>query len=152
GAARSLRWKSDAFDVQGWLLTPREPPALGTKAPMVVIVHGGPASAVRPSWSQTALLLASQGYYVLMPNPRGSFGGGEAFTRANVKDFGYGDLRDIVRGVDAAVRAAPVDPQLVVYEDEGHRLQRPDHVRDRVERIVGWFDSHLKAAPVQPPR
>ena len=66
-----------------------------------------------PSWSQTALLLASQGYYVLMPNPRGSFGGGEAFTRANVKDFGYGDLRDIVRGVDAAVRVAPVDPKRV---------------------------------------
>jgi dipeptidyl aminopeptidase/acylaminoacyl peptidase len=50
---------------------------------------------------------------LLMPNPRGSFGEGEGFTRANVKDFGYGDLRDIVRGVDAAVRSAPVDPKRV---------------------------------------
>ena len=36
-----------------------------------------------------------------MPNPRGSYGQGEAFTQANRKDFGYGDLRDILAGVDA---------------------------------------------------
>ena len=44
-----------------------------------------------------------------MPNPRGSFGRGERFTRANVKDFGYGDLRDILGGVDEVVRTRPVD-------------------------------------------
>jgi dipeptidyl aminopeptidase/acylaminoacyl peptidase len=45
----------------------------------------------------------------LQPNPRGSFGNGEAFTRANVKDFGYGDLRDILSGVDEAIKIAPID-------------------------------------------
>jgi dipeptidyl aminopeptidase/acylaminoacyl peptidase len=45
-----------------------------------------------------------------MPNPRGSFGQGEAFTRANVKDFGYGDWRDDLSGLDAAINAAPIDP------------------------------------------
>jgi dipeptidyl aminopeptidase/acylaminoacyl peptidase len=44
-----------------------------------------------------------------MPNPRGSFGQGEAFTRANVKDFGYGDFRDIMTGVDQALKQAPID-------------------------------------------
>jgi dipeptidyl aminopeptidase/acylaminoacyl peptidase len=58
-------------------------------------------------------VLPSQGYYVLLPNPRGSFGQGEAFTRANVKDFGHGDLRDVLRGVDAALQAAPIDPARV---------------------------------------
>ena len=43
------------------------------------------------------------------PNPRGSFGQGEAFTLANVKDFGYGDFRDIMSGIDAAERVAPID-------------------------------------------
>ncbi len=43
------------------------------------------------------------------PNPRGSFGQGESFTRANVKDFGHGDLRDILAGVDEVLRTAPVD-------------------------------------------
>ncbi len=44
-----------------------------------------------------------------MPNPRGSYGQGEAFTRANVKDFGYGDFRDIMTGVDQAIKQAPID-------------------------------------------
>jgi dipeptidyl aminopeptidase/acylaminoacyl peptidase len=50
---------------------------------------------------------------VLMPNPRGSYGEGEAFTAANRKDFGYGDLRDILAGVDAVTSKLPVDPQRV---------------------------------------
>jgi len=107
GPAQSITWKSDKYDVQGWLLAPPHLPE--GKAPMVVIVHGGPAGAVRSGWNENALLLASQGYFVFLPNPRGSFGQGEAFTRANVKDFGYGDLRDILAGVDAVVKRAPVD-------------------------------------------
>ncbi|HET7784964.1 MAG TPA: prolyl oligopeptidase family serine peptidase, partial [Myxococcales bacterium] len=39
-----------------------------------------------------------------------------------------------------------VETQLVVYADEGHHIRQPAHVRDRTERIVGWFDAHLKAA------
>jgi dipeptidyl aminopeptidase/acylaminoacyl peptidase len=54
--------------------------------------------------------LAAMGYFVLSPNPRGSFGQGEAFTRANVKDFGYGDFKDIMAGVDEALKLAPIDP------------------------------------------
>jgi dipeptidyl aminopeptidase/acylaminoacyl peptidase len=46
-----------------------------------------------------------------MPNPRGSYGQGEDFTRGNVKDFGYGDLRDVLGGIDAAAAAAPIDPE-----------------------------------------
>ena len=44
-----------------------------------------------------------------MPNPRGSYGQGETFTRANVQDFGHGDLDDILAGVDAVVKNYPVD-------------------------------------------
>ena len=83
---------------------------------MVVAVHGGPASAVKPAWPEPGFnptLLSQQGYFVLMPNPRGSYGQGEKFTSANVRDFGDGDLRDILAGVDEAVRTAPVDPHRV---------------------------------------
>jgi len=45
-----------------------------------------------------------------MPNLRGSYGQGEELTCANVKDFGAGDLRDILAGVDAAIRKYPIDP------------------------------------------
>jgi dipeptidyl aminopeptidase/acylaminoacyl peptidase len=101
--------------VQGWLIRPaKEVP--GRTYPMVVEVHGGPAYAFGPVWRSPGSLttaLSRAGYFVLLPNPRGSFGQGEKFTRANVKDFGYGDLRDILAGVDAVVQRFPVDSQRV---------------------------------------
>ncbi len=111
-SSKSITWKSDGFDVQGWLLGPRNVQP-GHKYPMIVEVHGGPSSATQPSfeWKGTAYDFVAQGYYVFLPNPRGSFGQGEAFTKANVKDFGGGDLKDILAGVDAVEKVAPVDDQ-----------------------------------------
>ena len=60
-------------------------------------------------WQGTNADLARAGYYLFLPNPRGSYGQGEAFTRANMRDFGGGDLKDILAGIDAAERAAPID-------------------------------------------
>ena len=113
GEARSLHWTSDKFKVQGWLVYPANfDPA--KKYPLVVSVHGGPSSANYPSWpARWNAVLPSQGYFLLLPNPRGSYGSGEAFTQANVNDFGYGDMRDIDAGVDAAIKAAPIDPTRV---------------------------------------
>ncbi len=78
---------------------------------MITEVHGGPAWANQPSFigEGFARRLLESGYAVFLPNPRGSFGQGEAFTRANVKDFGHGDLRDILAGVTAAEHAAAID-------------------------------------------
>jgi len=114
GEAKSLHWKSDGFDVQGWLIYPENfDPA--KKYPMVVAVHGGPGLGVQSHWPSLPfnyfMALPEQGYFLLQANPRGSFGGGEAFTQANVRDFGYGDWRDILAGVDEAIRVAPIDPQ-----------------------------------------
>jgi dipeptidyl aminopeptidase/acylaminoacyl peptidase len=113
GDAKSLHWKSDRFTVQGWLLYPLDfDPS--RKYPMVVSVHGGPSSANFPTFPQRwNAVLPSQGYFVLLPNPRGSYGAGAEFTQANVKDFGYGDLRDILAGIDAAAKEAPIDTNRV---------------------------------------
>jgi len=110
GEAQNLEWTNQGFHVQGWLLPPASIQP-GKKYPMVVIIHGGPSSSQKPAWPVQGLpaVFASQGYFVLMPNPRGSYGQGEDFTRANVKDFGYGDLRDIMAGVDYAVGKFPID-------------------------------------------
>jgi dipeptidyl aminopeptidase/acylaminoacyl peptidase len=116
GKATNVHWQSDGFDVQGMLI---EPPSVktGVSYPLIVKVHGGPAFAAYPifpaSLEDYDAVLANQGYYVLMPNPRGSYGQGEAFTSANVKDFGYGDLRDVLSGLDAVQRTAPIDPQRI---------------------------------------
>jgi dipeptidyl aminopeptidase/acylaminoacyl peptidase len=112
GRAVNLHWTTDIGQVQGWLIYPREFDS-SKKYPMVVVVHGGPAAAQLPSWpSRTAFQFAlpAAGYFLLLPNPRGSYGGGEKFAAGNVKDFGYGDFRDIMAGVDEAIKGAPVDP------------------------------------------
>jgi dipeptidyl aminopeptidase/acylaminoacyl peptidase len=116
GKAVSLSWKSDSFRVQGWLMLPKDyDPA--KKYPLIVEVHGGPAAAVVAHWGNDGGLsgaaFSALGYFVLQPNPRGSFGQGEAFTQANRKDFGYGDLRDILAGVDAVEAKYPIDPNRV---------------------------------------
>lgn len=105
---RSLQWKSDGFNVQGWLLLPK---SAGGKMPLLTSVHGGPAAAHVPAFRGPGMqqILLERGYALLLPNPRGSFGQGEKFTLANVRDFGYGDLRDILAGIDAAEKAAPID-------------------------------------------
>ena len=107
--ARSITWKNDGFNVQGWLLAPLNADPK-TKAAMVTIVHGGPSAANVPSFGGGgAQALLDKGYYVFLPNPRGSYGQGEAFTAANKRDFGGGDLRDILTGIDAVEKVAPID-------------------------------------------
>jgi dipeptidyl aminopeptidase/acylaminoacyl peptidase len=105
----SIHWRDEGFDEQGWLLLPYA--AANQRIPMVSIVHGGPAAANTPGFSGPGLIsnLLARGWAVFLPNPRGSFGQGERFTAANVRDFGYGDLRDILEGIDAAERVAPID-------------------------------------------
>ena len=114
GRSEKLHWPGEAATVEGWLVYPRDYQA-SQRYPLVVAVHGGPASVKTPSWPAgfDPTLLSAGGYFVLMPNPRGSYGAGEAFTRANVKDFGYGDLRDILAGVDAVEKSYPVDPHRI---------------------------------------
>jgi dipeptidyl aminopeptidase/acylaminoacyl peptidase len=74
----------------------------GKTYPLIVSVHGGPSWACASRWDEGLTGAASaMGYFVLCPNPRGSYGQGEAFTQANIKDFGGGDYRDIMAGVDA---------------------------------------------------
>jgi dipeptidyl aminopeptidase/acylaminoacyl peptidase len=258
GEGRSVHWTNEGLDVQGWLLSPSVGASASgaQKHPVIVWIHGGPASASLATWPDPrAALLSKKGYYIFFPNPRGSYGQGEAFVRGNVKDFGGGDLRDVLAGLDAIAKDAPVDTtragiwgwsyggymtmwtvtqtqrfkaavagagianwvsyygendidrwmipyfgasvyddpavyaksapitfiknvktptlvlvgerdgecpapqsfefwhalkaigaetQLVVYPDEGHAIQKPEHRRDIARRLVGWFDRYLR--------
>ena len=116
GKAESVEWANEGFNIQGWLVPPAkvEP---GKKYPMVVLIHGGPSSVTTSEWPASfgmsrAIIaaLSVRGYYVLLPNPRGSYGQGEEFTRANVKDFGHGDLRDMLAGLDVVTKKHLIDP------------------------------------------
>lgn len=110
-----LAWKADdGLEIEGLLALPpdrREGPL-----PLVVLVHGGPTACWHwelAPYRGTANQLAACGYAVLLPNPRGSAGRGQAFARANLGDMGGGDLRDILAGVDALVDSGTADDDRV---------------------------------------
>ncbi len=116
GQVRELEWTSsrDGLRITGLLVTP---PGWkrGTSLPTLVQGHGGPAwawwSGWLGSWHDWAQLLATHGYAVFLPNPRGSEGGGPAFAERVRNDWGGGDFQDILDGVDLLEREGVADPQ-----------------------------------------
>ena len=115
GKAESVEWTNEGANIQGWLVPPAKVES-DKKYPMVMLIHGGPSSLTTSEWPASfgmaraiVAVLSMRGYYVLLPNPRGSYGQGEDFTRANMKDFGGGDLRDDLAGIDAAIKKYPID-------------------------------------------
>ncbi|HEY3929066.1 MAG TPA: S9 family peptidase [Candidatus Koribacter sp.] len=113
GETKSVHWMNGPTRLQGWLTMPKEVKQ-GEKYPLVIWVHGGPSSACMANWNGFfGGPVSIMGYFYLCPNPRGSFGQGEAFTRGNVKDFGGGDYRDILAAIDALAKEYPIDTRRV---------------------------------------
>ena len=111
--AEIFRFKSfDGTEIEAALMKPIGP-ASKAKLPLVLLVHGGPASNFSAdyfwfnSWPQ---LLAARGYQVLMVNPRGSVGYGESFLKMNRADWGGGDFKDLMAAVDAVIARGETDP------------------------------------------
>jgi len=122
GDLTPVRWRSfDGMEIWGLLLTPPDHKAR-TRVPMLVYVHGGPGGGFTwglfPQFMHTvpqidpypAQALASAGYAVLFPMPRGGAGYGEAGQRTIVNAWGEGDYRDIMAGVDEMIRRGVADP------------------------------------------
>jgi dipeptidyl aminopeptidase/acylaminoacyl peptidase len=99
----------DGRAIDAWLVTPAGLPA-GTRAPLILEIHGGPNSAYGPAFSTDAQLYAAHGYAVLYTNPRGSTSYGEEF--ANLIDRAYPgtDYDDLMASVDAAIADGVADP------------------------------------------
>jgi dipeptidyl aminopeptidase/acylaminoacyl peptidase len=113
GEMRNLHWMNGSTRVQGWLMLPKDF-ASGKTYPLVVDVHGGPSWACTSHWDESVMGPQSAlGYFALCPNPRGSYGQGELFTQGNIKDFGGGDFRDIMAGVDAISKQYPIDTRRI---------------------------------------
>lgn len=115
GESEVITWKSpDGQEVEGVLLRPVGYQA-GRRYPMLVEPHGGPTGAhtagFKASWGSPGQMWAGRGWAVLYPNPRGSTGYGEKFMRGNIPDWGGGDYRDIMSGVDAVIARGIADPE-----------------------------------------
>ena len=79
----------------------------------VVMPHGGPTGQATDYFNRTATALASRGYLVIQPNPRGSTGYGHAFQVANFQDLGGGDLKDELAAKAFLVATGYVDARRV---------------------------------------
>jgi dipeptidyl aminopeptidase/acylaminoacyl peptidase len=104
---------ADGRQVEGLLLSPANPRP-GSKAPLLVNLHGGPAGTHLNSFTAGSRvypwpLFLQSGWAILLPNPRGSDGYGEAFRGSNVRDWGGKDYEDVMSGVDQLVRLGLVD-------------------------------------------
>jgi dipeptidyl aminopeptidase/acylaminoacyl peptidase len=120
GETEVVKWKStDGWEVEGVLVKPVGYQA-GRRYPLLVDAHGGPTgahnAAFKSSWASPGQYWAGQGWAVLYPNPRGSTGYGEKFTKANIEDWGGGDYRDIMTGVDHLIKAGIADSSKMAFQ------------------------------------
>jgi len=110
-APEFYKYKSfDGLEIEAALLKP-----LGydgkSKLPLIALIHGGPTGAWQDSIETWGQLLAAHGYAVFYPNIRGSSGYGEKFIEMNRGDWGGGDYRDVIAGIDDLVARGIVDPE-----------------------------------------
>ena len=116
GRTELVRWKStENLEIEGLLTLPAGYEQ-GKRYPLILNIHGGPAGVFTQSFiaSRGIYPLASfagQGYALLRPNPRGSSGYGKSFRHANRKDWGGGDFRDLMAGVDHVISMGVADPE-----------------------------------------
>lgn len=99
-----LKFKSfDGTQIQGWLMKP-----IGWRAdrkyPLILSIHGGPHGMSGYAFNPTFQVYAARGYAVLYLNPRGSSGYGQKFSDGTLNEWGGGDYKDLMAGVDEALR------------------------------------------------
>jgi dipeptidyl aminopeptidase/acylaminoacyl peptidase len=100
----------DGLEIEAVLLKP-----IGydgkSKLPLIALIHGGPTGAWQDSIETWGQLLAARGYAVIYPNIRGSSGYGQKFIELNRGDWGGGDYRDLMAGVDDLIKRGVADPE-----------------------------------------
>ncbi|HEV2422952.1 MAG TPA: S9 family peptidase [Candidatus Acidoferrales bacterium] len=111
GDTEVVRWKSskDAMEIDGILTKPVDFDS-SRKYPFLLNPHGGPTGSSLLSFNAQEQIMASNGYLTLEPNFRGSSGRGEKFATANQNDWGGGDYKDDMSGVQAVVDKGWADP------------------------------------------
>jgi dipeptidyl aminopeptidase/acylaminoacyl peptidase len=141
-APKDLQWKSDGLTIEGRLYLP--PEAARQHVPLIVEVHGGPLGAYSDAHEPWIDFLLGHGWAVLRTNPRGSSGYGAAFAAANKNDLGGGDYRDIMAGVDAVLKAEPIDGNRMALMGYSYGGEMAAFVEGKTTR----FKAIISGAPV----
>ena len=113
--AEVISWESfDGKVIESVLIYPLDYQE-GQAYPVLLHVHGGPTGVFGESYVAAAQVyplqkFAAEGYFILRPNFRGSGGYGREFRFSNVSDWGFGDLEDMLAGLDLLIEQGKVDP------------------------------------------
>ncbi|MFO0902251.1 MAG: prolyl oligopeptidase family serine peptidase [Pirellulales bacterium] len=116
GRTERVRWRTaDGPEIEG-LLTLPVGYEKGKRYPLLLVIHGGPMGVFSQTYIGNAgtypvAVFAARGYAVLRPNPRGSSGYGAPFRHANRNDWGGGDYRDLMAGVEHLIQTGVADPE-----------------------------------------
>ncbi len=114
GTTETVRWQApDGRQIEGVLIYPAGYEA-GKRYPTIVHIHGGPLwqwlDRLMMGWHDWGQWLATHGYAVLLPNPRGSYGRGLEYAWCNRQAWGLNDFQDVLSGADAMVERGIADP------------------------------------------
>lgn len=134
-ASQIVSWKSDGLTIEGLLYLP--PESAQHPVPLIVDVHGGPLGAFSDGYSALTNFIVGHGWAVLQPNPRGSTGYGDAFAAANKNDLGGGDYRDIMSGVDAALKKFPINSEQLGLMGYSYGGEMAAFVEGKTNRFKG---------------
>ncbi|TNC29694.1 alpha/beta hydrolase family protein [Amycolatopsis alkalitolerans] len=120
---REIRWgvqerlwyrASDGLALDGLLILPAGKSRVDGPFPLVTLVHGGPygryADCLQLAWYPSGQWLATAGYAVFLPNPRGGQGHGHEFAATVAGAVGLDEWTDIVAGIDLLVAEGLADP------------------------------------------
>jgi len=107
----------------------------GRKYPGLLYIHGGPMAQWDARFESESRLLAGRGYVVILPNPRGSWGYGQAFAEAIYRDWGGIDYDDVMASMDFAIDKGWVDPKRTAVYGWSYGGMMTNHVITKTDRF-----------------
>jgi dipeptidyl aminopeptidase/acylaminoacyl peptidase len=132
--SEKITWKGqDGVTVEGLLYYPLDYQQ-GTRYPLIVMTHGGPAASDKFGFSTEVQVYAGKGYAVLRPNYRGSTGYGDRFLRDMVNGYFKQAHLDVLLGADAVIAMGVADPAKLIkmgWSAGGHMTNKLITVTDR---------------------
>jgi dipeptidyl aminopeptidase/acylaminoacyl peptidase len=108
GKTETIRWENDGWKHNGIITYPINYEK-GKEYPLVLVIHGGPASASVEQFARFPQILANEGYFVFEPNYRGSDNVGDEYKVAIVEDAGSGPGRDVMAGLEKLKSTGMID-------------------------------------------
>ncbi|HEX4955505.1 MAG TPA: S9 family peptidase [Thermoanaerobaculia bacterium] len=131
----------DGVKLQGFVM---KPPGVrpGVRYPAVLWIHGGPHGMHSHAFSERTQILAALGWGVILPNPRGSTGYGQAFADGTLSDWGGGDYQDLMAALDGAIAQHDwIDPGRLAVAGGSYGGYMTNWVvtqTDRFKAAVSW--------------